>query len=83
MVRTIPPRERARTEAQAAIDAAGRELARGAIDERAWGRCVARALSAAYLIDDDPHRQRTWEGSRVRAGRGATPRSAAADRAPT
>jgi SAM-dependent methyltransferase len=55
-------RARARAAAHAAIDAAGRALARGAIDERTWSRRVTRALSAAYLIDDDPRWQSGFDG---------------------
>ena len=55
-------RERAKTEAQAAIDAASLGLERGTLDDRAWTRAVADALGSAYLRDDDPRWQSGFDG---------------------
>ena len=55
-------RQRAKTEAQAAIDAASRGLERGTLDEAAWTRAVADALASAYLRDEDPCWQSGFDG---------------------
>ena len=55
-------RERARADAQAAIDAADAALAAGAIAEREWQRRVSDALAGAYLREADPRWQAGFDG---------------------
>jgi trans-aconitate methyltransferase len=55
-------RQRAKTEAQAIMDAASRDLERGALDDASWASAVADALAAAYLRDDDPRWQSGFDG---------------------
>src|SRR6266581_2775202 len=55
-------RQRARAEAQAAIDAASLVLERGTLDDTTWTRAVADALASAYLRDDDPRWQSGFDG---------------------
>lgn len=55
-------RLRARTVAQATIDAATADLERGAIDEAGWHRRVTNALATAYLSDPDPRWQSGFDG---------------------
>src|SRR4051812_33018335 len=47
-------RERAKVIAQSVIDAAHRELERGAIGETEWTKRISGALASAYLGEDDP-----------------------------
>lgn len=56
------PRQRAKDEAQAAIERAASDLARGKIDESVWCERVSAALAAAYLSDDDPRWQSGFDG---------------------
>lgn len=58
------PNERAaeKARAQAAIDAASRDLESGAIGEPDWQRRVADALASSYLGDDDPRWQSGFDG---------------------
>jgi len=55
-------RANAKLQAQAAIDAASRELTAGAIDEATWQRRVSDALATAYLGEDDPRWQSGFDG---------------------
>ena len=55
-------RASAKLEAQAAIDAASRDFAAGAIDESTWQRRVSVALATAYLAEDDPRWQSGFDG---------------------
>jgi hypothetical protein len=55
-------RANAKLEAQAAIDAASRDFAAGAIDESTWQRRVSDALATAYLGEDDPRWQSGFDG---------------------
>jgi len=55
-------RQRLKTEAQAAIDTASRDLERGTLDEVGWTTPVAAALASAYLQDDDPRWQSGFDG---------------------
>jgi hypothetical protein len=55
-------RTHAKLQAQAAIDAASRDFAAGAIDESSWQRRVSDALAAAYLGEDDPRWQSGFDG---------------------
>lgn len=48
--------------AQAAMDAASAELARGAIGEAEWQRRTAAALASSYLRGDDPRWQSGFDG---------------------
>lgn len=48
--------------AQAAMDAASRDLARGAIGEAEWQRRTSAALAGSYLGDDDPRWQSGFDG---------------------
>ncbi len=59
---TPDERERAKRDAQAAIDDATRDLERGAIGADAWSRRVTGALADAYLGDDDPRWQSGFDG---------------------
>jgi SAM-dependent methyltransferase len=52
----------AKARAQAAIDAAAGELARGAITDAEWQRRVSAALSGSFLDDDDPRWQSGFDG---------------------
>ena len=56
------PRRRAKLDAQAAIDAASAELARGAIGDAEWSRRVSDALARSYLREDDPRWQSGFDG---------------------
>jgi SAM-dependent methyltransferase len=55
-------RRAAKAEAQARIDAASADLARGAIAEAVWQQRAADALATAYLSDDDPRWQSGFDG---------------------
>jgi SAM-dependent methyltransferase len=55
-------RANAKRQAQAAIDAASRDFAAGAIDEPTWQRHISDALAAAYLGEDDPRWQSGFDG---------------------
>lgn len=55
-------RAAAKARAQAAMDAASAELARGAIDAAEWQRRTSAALSASYLRNDDPRWQSGFDG---------------------
>lgn len=55
-------RAAAKASAQAAMDAASAELARGAIGEAEWQRRTSVALASAYLRDDDPRWQSGFDG---------------------
>ena len=52
----------AKVEAQAAIDAASRDFAGGAITETTWQDRVTKALAAVYLGEDDPRWQSGFDG---------------------
>ena len=56
------PRTAAKVDAQAAIDAASRDFASGAITESTWQRRVADTLALAYLREDDPRWQSGFDG---------------------
>lgn len=55
-------RSDAKTEAQAAIDAASHALAGGTIDDAEWQHRVTDALARAYLRDGDPRWQSGFDG---------------------
>jgi hypothetical protein len=55
-------RAAAKARAQAAMDAASGDLARGAIDEAEWQRRTSAALAGSYLDDDDPRWQSGFDG---------------------
>jgi len=55
-------REQAKIHAQTIIAAAADDLARGVVDELGWSRRVADALTAAYLLEDDPRWQSGFDG---------------------
>ena len=55
-------RANAKRQARAAIDAASRDYAVGAIDESTWQRRVSDALATAYLGEDDPRWQSGFDG---------------------
>lgn len=55
-------RARAKADAQAAIEAAGAELAAGSVAEDEWQRRVAEALASSYLREADPRWQSGFDG---------------------
>ena len=55
-------RERLKSDAQTAIDAATVALSSGAIDDLAWCERVSNAIAALYLAESDPRWQSGYDG---------------------
>jgi hypothetical protein len=55
-------RSAAKAHAQAAIDAASNDVARGVLTQNEWHRAVTDALADAYLTENDPRWQSGFDG---------------------